>query len=112
MEQELYLVESDVPDDKALSELNDLLVRMCNLVNDITTIDETIEVSKYVLRYNCRLPYTKYDINLMRSVKDQVLSWLIDACHEPDSITAYDNYVKSLNRVENMLRDEYEYVFP
>ena len=53
MEHELYSVESEVPDDKALSELNDLMVRMCNLVNDITAIDETIEVSKYVLRYNC-----------------------------------------------------------
>ena len=49
MEQELYSVESYVPDDKALSELNDLLVRMRDLVSDITSLDEAIEVSKYVL---------------------------------------------------------------
>ena len=71
MEQELYPVESDVPDDKALSELGDLQVRMRDLVSDITEIDEAIEISKCVLRYNCRLPYTKHDLNLMRSVHDQ-----------------------------------------
>ena len=106
MKQELYPVESDVPDDKALSELNDLLVRMCNLVNDIIAIDETIEVSKYILRYNCRFPYTKYDLNLMRSIEDQVLSWLIDVFDEPDPITVYDNYVEALDRMKNMLRND------
>ena len=94
MEQELYPVESDVSDNEALSELNDLLVRMRDLVNDITALDEVIEVSKYVLRYNCRLHYAKHDLNLTRSVEDQVLSWLIDACDELDLITVYDNSLK------------------
>ena len=107
MEHELCSVESDVPDDKALSELNDLMVRMCNLVNDITAIDETIEVSKYVLRYNCWLPYTKYDLNLMKSVEDYVLSWLIDVFDESDPITVYDNYVEALDRMKNMLMNEW-----
>ena len=56
-------------DDMVLSELRDLLVRICKLVSDITAIDETTEVSKYVLKYNCRLPYKKHDLNLMRSVE-------------------------------------------
>ena len=72
MEQELYLIEYDVPndlsDDKVLSELNNLLVRMHELVSNITAIDEAIEVLKYVLRYNYELPYTKHDLNIMRSV--------------------------------------------
>ena len=67
MEQELYSIESDVPDDKALPELRDLLVRMRDFVSDITAIDEAVEVSKYVLKYNCRLPYTKHNLNLIRS---------------------------------------------
>ena len=73
MEQDqdlLYTVESDVSDYETLSELNNLLIRMCDLVSDITEIDEAIEVSKYVLKYNCRLPYTKHDLNLMRSAED------------------------------------------
>ena len=106
MEQEIYPVESDVPNNRAQLELNDLLVRMCDLVNDITAIDEAKEVSKYVFKYNCRLLYTRHDINLMRSVEDQVLSWLIDVCHELDPITVHDNYVKALDRMENMLRNE------
>ena len=61
-------------DHKTLMELNYLLIRMSDLVSDITIIDKVIEVSKYVLRYTCRLPYTKYDLNLMRSVENQVLS--------------------------------------
>ena len=81
-----HLIESDVPDDKALSELSDLLIRMRDFVSDITAMDEAIEVSKYVLRYNCRLPYTKYDLNLMISVEDQTLSWLIYVYDELDSI--------------------------
>ena len=62
------------PYNKVLSKLSDLLVGMCDLFSDITTIDEAWEVSKYVFKYNCRFPCTKYDINLMRSVEDQVLS--------------------------------------
>ena len=107
-EQGHYSVESDIPDDKTLSELNDLLVRMCDLVSDITIIDEVIEVSKYVLKYNYRLPYTKYDLNLMRSVEDQVLSWLVDISDELDLITVYDNYVEASDCMENMLRDDKE----
>ena len=53
MKQELYSIESDDVRDNVLSELSDLQVRMCNLVTDITALDETIEVSKYILRYNC-----------------------------------------------------------
>ena len=34
---------------------------MCDLVGDITAIDESIEVSKYVLKYNCGLPCAKYE---------------------------------------------------
>ena len=56
------------PYDKVISELSDLLVRVRYLVGDINTIDEVIEVSKYVLEYNYRLPYTRYDLNIMRSV--------------------------------------------
>ena len=66
-------------DDKTLSELRDLLIRICKLVSDITTVNE---VSNYVLKYNCRLPYTKHDINLMRSIEDQVLTWLVDISDE------------------------------
>ena len=70
MEQELYPDESDEVGDNVLSELNDLLVRMCDLTSDITAVGEAIEVSKYVLKYNWRLLYTKYDLNPMRSVED------------------------------------------
>ena len=95
----LYTAESDVPDDKALSELRNLLVRMCDLISNITAINEVIEVSKYVLRYNCRLLYTKHDLSLMRSVEDQVLSWLVDISDDLDPITVYDNYVEALDRM-------------
>ena len=110
MEHELYPVESDVPDNvsdyETLSELNDLLSIMRDLDSDITTLDEAIEVSKYVLRYNYRLPYTKYDLNPMGNVEDQVLSWLVDINGELDPITVYDNYVEASDRMENMLSDE------
>ena len=104
----LYTVERCVPDNKTLSELNDLLVRMSDLVSDIIAIDEVIKVSKYILRYNCKLPYTKHDLNLMRSVEDLVLSCLIDVSDEHDTITVYDNYVETLDRMENMLRNDDE----
>ena len=68
-----YLLEVETKnesDDNALSVSRDLLVRMCDLVSDITAIDKAIVVSKYVLKYNCRLLYTKYDLYLMRSVED------------------------------------------
>ena len=68
---------------------------MCDLVSDIIAIDEIIEVLKYVLKYNYRLPYIKYDLNLMRSVEDQVLTLLVDISDELDSITIYDNYVEA-----------------
>ena len=42
----------------------------------------------------------------MRSVENQVLTWLIGISDELDPITVYDNYVKALDRVENMLRNE------
>ena len=42
----LYLVESDRPINKVLMELIDLLVRIRELISDITAIDEVIEVSK------------------------------------------------------------------
>ena len=87
----IYSVESYEPDDKTLSELSDLLVRIREFVSDITTIDETIEVSKYVLNYNCRLPYTKYDLNLMKSVEDQVLTCLLDISDKLYLISVYDN---------------------
>ena len=83
------------PDDNVISELSDHLVKMHDLVSDINAIDEAIEVSKYILKYNCRLPYTKYDLNLMRSVEDQVLTLLVDISDELDSITIYDNYVEA-----------------
>ena len=57
MEQDqdvLHPVVSDVPDDKTLLEISDLLVRMRELVSDITAI----EVSKYGFTYNSRPPYT------------------------------------------------------
>ena len=44
----------------------------------------------------------------MRSVEDQVLSWLIDVTDELDPITFYDNYVEALDRMENMLRSDNE----
>ena len=99
--------------DNVTSELKDLLLRMCDLDNDITAIDEVIEVSKYVLRYNWRFLYTKYDLNLMWKVEDQVLTWLIDISDELNPITVYDNYVEVLDRMENMLRNDnkYEYFF-
>ena len=76
------------------------------MVNDITVIDETIEVSKYVLRYNCRLLHTKQDLDLMKSVEDRVLSWSVDVNDELDLITVYYNYVVALGRMNDMLRDE------
>ena len=76
------------------------------MVSDITSLDEAKEVSKYVLRYNCRLSYTKHDLNLMRSVEEHVLSWLVDVCDALDPITIYYNYVEALDRMENKLRNE------
>ena len=102
-------LESDEVGANVLSELSELLIRMCDLVSDITAIDEVIEVSKYVLRYNCRLPYTKYDINLIRSVEDQALTWLIDISDKLDPIVVYDNYIEALDRIESMLRSDDEY---
>ena len=99
-------VESDVLEDKTLLELSDILVKICELVNDITVIDKVIEVSKYVLKYNCRLPFTKYDLNIMRSVEDQILTLLVDISYELDTITVYDNYVEALNHMEKMLRND------
>ena len=81
---------------------------MRDLVNDITAIDEAIDVSKYVFKCHCRLPYTKHDINLIRSVEDQVLSWLVDVTDELDPLTVYDNYVEALDRMENMMRNDNE----
>ena len=95
--------------DNVTSELKDLLLRMCDLDNDITAIDEVIEVSKYVLRYNCRHSYTEHDLNLMKSVEDQVLSWLVDISDKLYLITVYDNYVEALNCMENMSRNDNEY---
>ena len=63
----LYPLESDESNNSIPLKLRDLLVRMHVLVSDITTIDEAVEVSKYVLKYNCRLPYTKHNLNLIRS---------------------------------------------
>ena len=99
-------VESDVLEDKTLLELSDILVKICELVNDITVIDKVIEVSKYVLKYNCRLPFTKYDLNIMRSVEDQILTLLVDISYELDTITVYDNYFEALNHMEKMLRND------
>ena len=45
------------PDDNVILVQRNLLVRMHDLVSDVSAIDEAIEVSKYVLRYNSRLPY-------------------------------------------------------
>ena len=42
MEQELHSVESDIPDDKVLSELNDLLVIIHDLVSNITVMNDAI----------------------------------------------------------------------
>ena len=67
---------------------------------DITAINEVIEVSKYVLKYNCRLHYIKYDINLMRSVEDQVLTLLVEISDEYDPITVYDNYDEALDHIK------------
>ena len=44
----------------------------------------------------------------MRSVENQVLTWLIDINDKLDLITVYDNYVKALNRMENILRNDDE----
>ena len=101
----LYSIEIDEPDNNILSELRCLLIRIRELISNITTIDEAIRVSKYVFRYNCRLPSTKYDLKLMRSVENHVLTWLVDISDELDQITVYDNYIEALNRMENMLRN-------
>ena len=77
---------------------------MRDLVSDITAID----VSKYAHEYSSRLPYAKYDLNLIRSIEDHVLSWLVDVCDELDPITVYDNYVEVLDRMENMLGNDNE----
>ena len=79
---------------------------MYDLVSDITTIDETIEVSKYVLKYNCRLHYIKYDFNIMWCVEDKLLTWLVHISDELDQITVYDNYVDVLYHMENILRND------
>ena len=97
------------PDNNIISELRDLLLRMYDLVSDITTIDETIEVSKYVLRYNYRLHYTKYDLNIMKSVENKLLTWLVHISDELDLITVYDNYFDALYHIENILRNDNEY---
>ena len=81
---------------------------MRNMVGDITVIDEAIEASKYVLNYNCRLPYTKHDLNLIRSVEVKILTLLVDISDELDLITVYDNYVEAIDRMENMLRNDDE----
>ena len=104
----LYSVESDGPDDKALSKLNNLKVRMRVLVSNIAAIDEAIDVSKYVLKYNCRLPYTKHDLNLMRNVEEQVLTWFVYISDGSDPITVYVNYIEYLDRMENKLRNDDE----
>ena len=96
------------PDDNVILVQRNHLVRIHGLVSDITAIDEVIEMSKYVLRYNCRLPYTKYDHNLMRSVEDQTLTWLVDDTDELCPIIVCDNYVEALDRMENMLRNDDE----
>ena len=44
------------PENNIILELRDLPVRMHSLVDDVTAIDKAIEVSKYVLKYNCRPP--------------------------------------------------------
>ena len=36
------------------------------------------------------------------------LSWLADISDEIESITVYDNYVETLDRMENMLRNDDE----
>ena len=102
----LCLLECDEPEDNVILILSDLLLRMYEVFSDITTIYETIEVSKYVLKYNCRPPYTNYDLNLMRSEEDKVLSWLVDVTDEIGPITVYDNYVEALDRMKNMLRND------
>ena len=106
MEQELYSVENYESDYKTLSELSGIMVRIRELVSDITAIDETIEVSKYALKYNHRPPYTEHDLGLMKSVENQVLSWLVDVIDKPYPITVYDDYVEALDRTESMLRNE------
>ena len=81
---------------------------MHDLDSDITVIDEVIEVSKYVLNYKCGLSYTKYDLNLMKSVEDQALTWLVDISDELDLTTVYDNYVEALDHMKNILRNDDE----
>ena len=83
---------------------------MYDLVSDITVIDEAIEISKYVLKYKSRLPYIKYDLYLMRSIENQVLTLLVDISNELYPITVYDNYVEVLDHMKNMLRNDDEYV--
>ena len=97
------------PDDKTLSKLRDLLIRMYDLVSDIIAIDEVIEILKYVLKYNCRLPYTKHDLNLMWSVWNQILTWLVNISDKLDPITVYNNYIETLDHMKNMLRNNNEY---
>ena len=72
------------------------------MVSNITTIDDSTEVLKYVLKYNCRVPYTKCDLKIMRSVEDQVLSWLVNISNKLDPIIVYDNYVEALDHMEHV----------
>ena len=65
-------------------------------------------MSKYALKYNCRLPYTKHDLSIMRIIDDHVLTWLLDISDELNLIKVYDNYVEASNRMENMLGNDDE----
>ena len=42
----------------------------------------------------------------MRSVEDQILTQLVDIINELVPITVYDNYVKALDSIENMLKND------
>ena len=38
----------------------------------------------------------------MRSVEDQVLSWLVNISNKLDPIIVYDNYVEALDHMEHV----------
>ena len=48
------------------------------------------------------------NLNLMRSVEDHVLTWLVDISDELDLTTVYDNYVEALDHMKNILRNDDE----